>query len=78
MLSAISQPLPLTSTHESAPVSAEPSKWLSRTTPPVVPSLMSTDSAVVSAMSLRCTTLPLLGSGWQSLIVHQLLCAVPT
>ena len=43
-----------------------PEKVLPRNVPPVVPSLMSTDSAVVPAMSLPSRTLRSLRSGWQS------------
>jgi hypothetical protein len=49
VLPSMIQLLPFTSTHESAPedTSEEPSKWLFLSTPPWVPSLMSTDSPVV-------------------------------
>ena len=51
-LSATSQSLPFTSTHESVADMPVPEKRFPRSTPPRVPSLMSTDSAVVAAMSL--------------------------
>ena len=78
MLSLTSQLLPFTSTQESAPLRALPSRMLPLTTPPVVPSLMSTDSAVVWPILLPLTTLRSVRSGWQSLIMHQLLTALPT
>src|SRR5688572_285804 len=77
-LPATVQPLPFTSTHESTASRAPPSKTLSRTTPSLVPSLMSTASAVVPAMSLASIRLRSLRSGSQSVIWHQLLWALPT
>ena len=78
MLSSIVQPLPFTSTQLSASTIAEPSKTLPRSTPSLVPSLMSTASAVVPAMSLPSTRLRSLRSGSQPVSWHQLLSALPT
>ena len=71
------QSLPFTSTQESAPAILDPSKRLSRTMPPDVPSLMSTHSAEVPEMSFPATSLRSLLSGPQPLISHQLLSADP-
>ncbi len=78
VLRSIVQSLPLTSTQESPSVMPDPSNVLARSTPPVVPSLMSTDSAVVAAIVLPSTVLRSLRSGAQPLMSHQLLRAVPT
>ena len=76
----MSQPLPLTLIQ---PVAADstmpvPLNWLPMILPPVVPSLMSMFSAVVSAMLLPIRMLPSLRSGWQPEYRHQFLCAEPT
>src|SRR5688572_19835751 len=78
VLSSTVQSLPLTSTQLSDSTIAEPSNTLPRSTPSLVPSLMSTASAVVPAMSLASTTLRSLRSGSQSVSWHQLLSALPT
>lgn len=78
VFSAIVQPLPFTSTQESAAVMPAPANLFFRSVPPVVPSLMSTASAVVSEMSLSSTTLRSLRSGAQAVSSHQLLWALPT
>jgi hypothetical protein len=70
--------LPLTSTHESvSPRIPAPSKVLSARTPPVVPSLMSTDSAAVRLIVLATTTLRSLRSGSQEVMSCEAVGGVP-
>src|SRR5690606_25449959 len=79
-LPCTNQALPLTSTQEStcrSRTAPSPESLLSRSTPPVVPSLTSTFSAVVPAMSLPSTTFLSLRSGSHAQYLHQLLRALP-
>ena len=78
---SMTQSFPFTSTQESAwssPSIAEPSKELFRRIPPVVPSLMSTASAVTPSMRLSSMRFSSEVSGAPSVRSSQLLSAEPT
>jgi hypothetical protein len=80
-LPTISQRSPLTSISESAwflPDMSTPSSWLSRTVPPVVPSLMSMFSAPVDQIVEPTIWFPSDVSGLPFEYVDQLLFADPT